>query len=188
MHSDLDQNVREEVLLDFRAGKIDVLVATDIVARGIDIDDIAMVVNYDVPREAEDYVHRIGRTARANADGKAVTLVSAKEQSKFGQIENFLGYEVRKETVPAELGEAPEYNPSRRQSSRGDRRNRKPSRSGGKGRKGNSSNNDKSNNNSISNSNKRNSRKNHQNHSRKKTSEGANGSNSSKNSSTPAQS
>ena len=186
MHSDLDQNVREEVLLDFRAGKIDVLVATDIVARGIDIDDIAMVVNYDVPREAED--HRIGRTARANADGKAVTLVSAKEQSKFGQIENFLGYEVRKETVPAELGEAPEYNPSRRQSSRGDRRNRKPSRSGGKGRKGNSSNNDKSNNNSISNSNKRNSRKNHQNHSRKKTSEGANGSNSSKNSSTPAQS
>ncbi|WP_303036735.1 DEAD/DEAH box helicase [Duncaniella muris] len=188
MHSDLDQNVREEVLLDFRAGKIDVLVATDIVARGIDIDDIAMVVNYDVPREAEDYVHRIGRTARANADGKAVTLVSAKEQSKFGQIENFLGYEVRKETVPAELGEAPEYNPSRRQSSRGDRRNRKPSRSGGKGRKGNNSNNDKSNNNSISNSNKRNSRKNHQNHSRKKTSEGANGSNSSKNSSTPAQS
>lgn len=188
MHSDLDQNVREEVLLDFRAGKIDVLVATDIVARGIDIDDIAMVVNYDVPREAEDYVHRIGRTARANADGKAVTLVSAKEQSKFGQIENFLGYEVRKETVPAELGEAPEYNPSRRQSSRGDRRNRKPSRSGGKGRKGNSSNNDKSNNNSISNSNKRNSRKNHQNHSRKKTSGGANGSNSSKNSSTPTQS
>ena len=188
MHSDLDQNVREEVLLDFRAGKIDVLVATDIVARGIDIDDIAMVVNYDVPREAEDYVHRIGRTARANADGKAVTLVSAKEQSKFGQIENFLGYEVRKETVPAELGEAPEYTPSRRQSSRGDRRNRKPSRSGGKGRKGNNSNNDKSNNNSISNSNKRNSRKNHQNHSRKKTSEGANGSNSSKNSSTPAQS
>lgn len=188
MHSYLDQNVREEVLLDFRAGKIDVLVATDIVARGIDIDDIAMVVNYDVPREAEDYVHRIGRTARANADGKAVTLVSAKEQSKFGQIENFLGYEVRKETVPAELGEAPEYNPSRRQSSRGDRRNRKPSRSGGKGRKGNSSNNDKSNNNSISNSNKRNSRKNHQNHSRKKTSGGANGSNSSKNSSTPAQS
>lgn len=188
MHSDLDQNVREEVLLDFRAGKIDVLVATDIVARGIDIDDIAMVVNYDVPREAEDYVHRIGRTARANADGKAVTLVSAKEQSKFGQIENFLGYEVRKETVPAELGEAPEYNPSRRQSSRGDRRNRKPSRSGGKGRKGNNSNNDKSNNNSISNSNKRNSRKNHQNHSQKKTSGGANGSNSSKNSSTPAQS
>ena len=117
MHSDLEQNAREEVMLDFRAGKIDVLVATDIVARGIDIDDISMVVNYDVPREAEDYVHRIGRTARANADGKAVTLISSKEQSKFGQIENFLGYEVRKEAVPAELGEAPAYNPGRRQGS-----------------------------------------------------------------------
>lgn len=115
MHSDLEQNAREEVMLDFRAGKIDVLVATDIVARGIDIDDISMVVNYDVPREAEDYVHRIGRTARANADGKAVTLISSKEQSKFGQIENFLGYEVRKEAVPSELGEAPEYHPGRRQ-------------------------------------------------------------------------
>ncbi len=189
MHSDLDQNVREEVLLDFRAGKIDVLVATDIVARGIDIDDIAMVVNYDVPREAEDYVHRIGRTARANADGKAVTLVSAKEQSKFGQIESFLGYEVRKETVPAELGEAPEYNPSRRQSSRGDRRNRKPSRSGGKGRTGKSSSrNNNSNSENSSNGNKRHSRKNHHNHSRKKTSGGANGSDNSKNNSTPPQS
>ena len=124
MHSDLEQNAREEVMLDFRAGKIDVLVATDIVARGIDIDDISMVVNYDVPREAEDYVHRIGRTARANADGKAVTLISSKEQSKFGQIENFLGYEVRKEAVPAELGEAPEYHPGRRQGSGRGRGNR----------------------------------------------------------------
>ena len=124
MHSDLEQNAREEVMLDFRAGKIDVLVATDIVARGIDIDDISMVVNYDVPREAEDYVHRIGRTARANADGKAVTLISSKEQSKFGQIENFLGYEVRKEAVPSELGEAPEYHPDRRQGSGRGRGNR----------------------------------------------------------------
>ncbi len=139
MHSDLEQNAREEVMLDFRAGKIDVLVATDIVARGIDIDDISMVVNYDVPREAEDYVHRIGRTARANADGKAVTLISSKEQSKFGQIENFLDYEVRKEAVPAELGEAPEYHPDRRQGSgrgkgrgnrQGNNRNRKSSANG----------------------------------------------------------
>lgn len=139
MHSDLEQNAREEVMLDFRAGKIDVLVATDIVARGIDIDDISMVVNYDVPREAEDYVHRIGRTARANADGKAVTLISSKEQSKFGQIENFLGYEVRKEAVPSELGEAPEYHPDRRQGSgrgkgrgnhQGNNRNRKSSGNG----------------------------------------------------------
>lgn len=114
MHSDLDQDTRDSVMLDFRAGRIDILVATDIVARGIDIDDISMVVNYDVPREAEDYVHRIGRTARANTDGKAVTLISQKDQTPFGRIEQFLGYEVRKESVPAELGEAPEYKPNQR--------------------------------------------------------------------------
>ncbi|MDE6653702.1 MAG: DEAD/DEAH box helicase [Muribaculaceae bacterium] len=111
MHSDLEQSTRDEVMRDFRAGRVDVLVATDILARGIDIDDIAMVVNYDVPHEAEDYVHRIGRTARANADGMAVTLISEREQRKFGFIENFLSYEVRKQDVPAELGEAPEYKP-----------------------------------------------------------------------------
>ncbi len=114
MHSDLEQADRDRVMLDFRAGRIDILVATDIVARGIDIDDIAMVVNYDVPREAEDYVHRIGRTARAGTDGKAVTLVSGPDMTRFGSIERFLGYEVRKEEVPADLGEAPEYRPSSR--------------------------------------------------------------------------
>lgn len=114
MHSDLEQKERDDVMLDFRAGNIDILVATDIVARGIDIDDISMVVNYDVPREPEDYVHRIGRTARAGTDGKAVTFVSAEEQWKFGMIEKFLEYEVRKEVVPEELGETPEYNPSKR--------------------------------------------------------------------------
>ncbi len=114
MHSDLEQQQRNEVMQAFRAGKIDILVATDILARGIDIDDIAMVVNYDVPREAEDYVHRIGRTARANADGMAVTLVSGREQQKFGSIERFLGYEVKKNEIPAEFGEAPAYNPDRK--------------------------------------------------------------------------
>lgn len=135
MHSDLEQNDRDQVMLDFRAGRLDVLVATDILARGIDIDDIAMVVNYDVPHEAEDYVHRIGRTARANADGMAVTLISQREQPKFGYIENFLGYEVRKQEVPAELGEAPEYNPKKRTS--GGKRGGAPRR--GYGRGGNSS-------------------------------------------------
>lgn len=114
MHSDLEQNQRNEVMTAFRAGKIDILVATDILARGIDIDDIALVVNYDVPREAEDYVHRIGRTARAGAEGMAVTLVSEREQQKFGSIERFLGYEVKKNEMPAELGEAPAYHPERR--------------------------------------------------------------------------
>lgn len=126
MHSDLDQTAREEVIEGFRSGKIDVLVATDIVARGIDIDDITMVVNYDVPRESEDYVHRVGRTARAGSDGKAVTFVSQTEQSKFGMIEHFLGYEILKEAIPSELGEAPEYNPVRRSRNSGSdgRRNR----------------------------------------------------------------
>ena len=119
MHSDLEQNERDNVMLDFRAGRIDVLVATDILARGIDIDDISMVVNYDVPREAEDYIHRIGRTARANADGKAVTLVNERDQVKFGSIERFLGYEVRKDAVPQELGETPQYRPERRKKSGG---------------------------------------------------------------------
>ena len=135
MHSDLEQNERDEVMHDFRAGRLDVLVATDILSRGIDIDDIAMVVNYDVPHEAEDYVHRIGRTARANADGMAVTLICQREQAKFGYIEDFLGYEVRKQAVPAELGEAPEYNPKKRQSSGRQKRSNRPTHrnSNGKG-------------------------------------------------------
>lgn len=111
MHSDLDQKAREEVLHDFRSGRIEILIATDILARGIDIDDIAMVVNYDVPHEAEDYVHRIGRTARADADGKAVTFVSERDQARWAQIENFLEMEIRRETIPAEFGDGPEFNP-----------------------------------------------------------------------------
>lgn len=107
MHSDLDQSKRDDVILDFKAGKIHVIVATDILARGIDIDDIEMVVNYDVPREAEDYVHRIGRTARANRDGRAVTFVSPEEIGKLKRIERLLEKEVSKENVPTEFGEAP---------------------------------------------------------------------------------
>lgn len=108
MHSDLDQAKRDDVILDFKAGKIHVIVATDILARGIDIDDIEMVVNYDVPREAEDYVHRIGRTARANRDGSAVTFVSPEEIGKLKRIERLLEKEIPKEVIPAEFGEAPD--------------------------------------------------------------------------------
>lgn len=118
MHSDLDQSAREKVIHDFRNGRIDILIATDILSRGIDIDDITMVVNYDVPAEAEDYVHRIGRTARAGSDGKAVTFVSERDQPRFARIERFLSIEVPRETVPAELGEAPEYKPQRRGTNR----------------------------------------------------------------------
>lgn len=107
MHSDLDQAQREQVMHDFRSGRIDILIATDILSRGIDIDDIAMVVNYDVPHEAEDYVHRVGRTARANNDGKAVTFVSERDRRRWDGIEKFLDIKVRREEVPSEFGEAP---------------------------------------------------------------------------------
>lgn len=103
MHSDLDQNKREDVMLDFKSGRINILIATDIVARGIDVDDIQMVVNFDVPREGEDYIHRVGRTARADRDGKAVTLVGGKDRGKFRQIERLLGKPVRKGELPEEF-------------------------------------------------------------------------------------
>lgn len=111
MHSDLEQCQREAIMHEFRNGRINMLVATDIVARGIDIDDIRLVINYDVPHDSEDYVHRIGRTARANNDGCAITFVSETEQTHFKQIEDFLGKSIYKIPVPAELGEAPIYAP-----------------------------------------------------------------------------
>ncbi|MBO7099861.1 MAG: DEAD/DEAH box helicase [Bacteroidaceae bacterium] len=110
MHSDLEQAERDDVMYQFRSGKIDILVATDIVARGIDIDDIQLVVNYDVPHDKEDYVHRIGRTARAGKNGRSITLVSEKDQQYFAHIEKFLGKDVEKLPVPMELGECPTYN------------------------------------------------------------------------------
>ena len=112
MHSDLEQSERDEVMLDFKNGKISILVATDIVSRGIDITDIGLVINYDVPHDPEDYIHRIGRTARANAEGEAITFISKEEQDKFGKIERFLEREVEKIAMPEQLGEAPAYTPS----------------------------------------------------------------------------
>ena len=109
MHSDLEQRERDEVMLEFKAGHVDVLVATDIVSRGIDIDDIRIVINFDVPHDAEDYVHRIGRTARADRDGVAITFVNDAEIPKFQEIEHFLGKEVEKRPIPEGLGEGPEY-------------------------------------------------------------------------------
>ena len=130
MHSDLDQPKREEVMNNFRAGNVHILVATDIVARGIDIDDITMVVNYDVPREAEDYVHRIGRTARANNDGKAVTFVSERDRRKFKYIEQFLGYQVKFEDLPSDFGNLPTYdgNSENRTFEKGSRRRKSDGR------------------------------------------------------------
>ena len=111
MHSDLEQSQREEVILNFKNNKVDILVATDIVARGIDIEDIGLVVNYDVPHDPEDYIHRIGRTARAAATGAAVTLVCQEEQGKFHRIEKFMEREVEKTPLPESVGEGPAYTP-----------------------------------------------------------------------------
>ena len=120
MHSDLSQAERDEVMYRFKTGQVDVLVATDIVSRGIDIDDILMVINYDVPHDAEDYVHRIGRTARAQRDGVAITFVSETDMRYFADIERFLEKDILKNPMPEGLGEGPEYKPSTpRKNSRG---------------------------------------------------------------------
>ena len=111
IHSDLDQKIREQYLQDFRNQKINILVATDVLSRGIDIDDIDLVINYDVPNDGEDYIHRIGRTARAATSGTAFTLVSENEQGKCGVIEQLLGAPIFKGTVPTEFGPTPAYNP-----------------------------------------------------------------------------
>ncbi len=109
MHSDLSQAERDDVMYRFKIGQVDVLVATDIVARGIDIDDILMVINYDVPHDVEDYVHRIGRTARAQRDGIAISFVSDQDIRYFSDIERFLEKEILKTPLPEGLGEGPEY-------------------------------------------------------------------------------
>lgn len=113
MHSDLDQVQRDHIMHEFKNNRVNILVATDIVSRGIDIDDISLVINYDVPHDAEDYVHRIGRTARASAKGMSITFVSEEEQYKFKQIENFLEKDIYKIPLPAEIGEAPLYEPEK---------------------------------------------------------------------------
>lgn len=110
--SDLDQRQREEVMISFKNGATHVLVATNIVARGIDIEGVELVINYDVPRDAEEYVHRIGRTGRADAKGIAFTFINVDEQRDFSNIEKLIGTVVNKIKIPAHLGEAPEYAPA----------------------------------------------------------------------------
>jgi superfamily II DNA/RNA helicase len=107
--SDLEQKERESVLMRFRARQIRILVATDVLSRGIDVKDINLVINFDVPNDAEDYVHRVGRTARASATGVALTLINAEDMYKFEQIEALIGQEVYKIPMPVEIGEGPEW-------------------------------------------------------------------------------
>ncbi len=112
IHSDLKQNEREAAMNRFKSRQTRILVATDIISRGIDIEDIDMVINYDVPHDAEDYVHRIGRTARAENLGKACTLIAPDEHQKFASIERLLKKEVEKVALPKEIGAGPDYKPS----------------------------------------------------------------------------
>ncbi|WP_278624583.1 DEAD/DEAH box helicase [Parabacteroides gordonii] len=147
MHSDLEQTQREEVMKEFKNGRIDILVATDVVSRGIDINDIKLVVNFDIPHDPEDYVHRIGRTARGTGgEGLAITFISLEEQAQFKRIETFLEKEVYKIPIDPKFGEAPLYEPEKygnmrrgrgRPSKSGNGGGRKPSnRQGGNSRKG----------------------------------------------------
>ena len=139
MHSDLEQSERDEVMQRFRAQQIDILVATDIVARGIDIDDITMVINYDAPHDAEDYVHRIGRTARAGREGRAVTLIGPRDRQRLNYIERILKIEIPRGELPEGMKAPGE--PSQADGKdgkgrgRGDRRHG-ANRKGGSGRKG----------------------------------------------------
>ena len=112
MHSDLEQDERQQVMLDFENNKLDLLVATDIIARGIDVNDIGLVINYNVPRDCEDYIHRIGRTGRADAVGEAIMLVHEEDQRQLLKIEQFIEKEIERLPLPAELGEGPEFTPS----------------------------------------------------------------------------
>ncbi len=141
MHSDLSQSERDEIMFQYKSRKIDMIVATDILARGIDIDDIRIVINYDVPRDCDDYIHRIGRTARAGTKGRAITLVNVEDQEYFKRIEDFIEQDVPKMDVPGTLGEAPAYEPKSKQkggkSKRGSSNDNKEKRGGNDRRKNN---------------------------------------------------
>ncbi|MCB9233443.1 MAG: DEAD/DEAH box helicase [Bacteroidia bacterium] len=119
MHSDKDQNEREEIMNKFKHNQINILVATDILSRGIDVDNISHVINYDVPADPEDYIHRIGRTARYEATGEAYTFLNDQEQGSWSRIEQMIGREIEKLPLPEGFGPGPEYNPRKRGGNRG---------------------------------------------------------------------
>ena len=110
-HSDLEQAEREEIMREFKAKKLRTLIGTDILSRGIDVDGISLVINYDAPPDPEDYIHRIGRTARASKAGVAITFINQRDQPKFARIEDLMGYEVTKMPIPEALGAGPIYDP-----------------------------------------------------------------------------
>lgn len=141
--SDLDQKEREAALRSFKSKQTRVIVATDVLSRGIDVADINLVINYDVPRDAEDYVHRIGRTARADTTGVAITLINQDDMYKFSKIEKLIEQEIVKLKVPEEMGTSPEWNPKKSSyggGGRGKSGGKSGGRSGGNRNKSNSRN------------------------------------------------
>ncbi|MFZ9504685.1 MAG: DEAD/DEAH box helicase [Cyclobacteriaceae bacterium] len=115
-HSDLEQAEREEIMRAFRNRQVQLLIGTDVLSRGIDVEGISLVVNWDVPPDPEDYVHRVGRTARAETTGTAITLVNENDQRRFSQIESLIGSEIPKPELPSSIGRGPTYDPSARRS------------------------------------------------------------------------
>lgn len=116
-HSDLDQSTRESILRDFKNREIRILIGTDILSRGIDVEGISLVINFDCPPDPEDYVHRIGRTARAASQGTAITLINEKDQPRFARIERLIERTLDKTPLPTFLGNGPEYFPKKRSNS-----------------------------------------------------------------------
>jgi ATP-dependent RNA helicase RhlE len=110
-HSDLDQQEREQILRDFKNKRVNMIIGTDVLSRGIDVEGISIVINYDVPPDPEDYVHRVGRTARAETTGTAITFINVKDQRKFMNIENLIGQTIEKLPLPSSVGDGPDYQP-----------------------------------------------------------------------------
>lgn len=131
-HSDLEQAERESIMRGFKSRTLRILIGTDILSRGIDVEGVSMVLNYDAPPDPEDYIHRIGRTARASRTGTAITFVNPADQKKFSRIEDLMGMEVKRMTVPEELGPVPVYDP---EASKREFSGKKPFRRPGKGSK-----------------------------------------------------
>ena len=115
IHSDLEQNERETILREFKNKQLSVLIGTDVLSRGIDVEGISLVVNFDVPPDPEDYIHRIGRTARAETTGTAITFINERDMRRFSSIENLIGKEVPKIPLPEEIGSGPLYQPELKQ-------------------------------------------------------------------------
>jgi ATP-dependent RNA helicase RhlE len=131
-HSDLEQKEREEIMREFKNKSLPILIGTDILSRGIDVEGISLVVNFNAPHDPEDYIHRIGRTARAETTGTAITFINDRDQRKFAAIEAMIGKEITRISLPADFGETPNHHRPEQQGARNNPRRKKNYRGGGK--------------------------------------------------------